>query len=638
MIKSVSKLLVSTFITVAVFNTATYGQDESNQKSPWPKIKKTILQEPAIEQKIDSLLSQMSLEQKVGQMIQAEIKSISPDDVAKYHIGSVLNGGGGWPTDRADGPLGAWLSLGNLFYGASMDTNDGRLAIPVMWGTDAVHGHNNVVGATIFPHNIGLGAANNPDLMRDIGTITAREVAITGIDWAFSPTIAVTQDLRWGRSYESFSSDPKIVSTLSREYILGLQGHPALGDFLNEEKIIATAKHFVGDGGTQSGDDQGNTVLSEEDLYKIHGKPYVQAIGVGVQTVMASFSSWNGQKMHGNGYLITDVLKGRMGFDGLVVSDWNAHEQLPGCTVQSCAAIINAGVDLIMVPVDWLAFLRNTIKQVENGEISEARIDDAVRRILRVKMRAGMFESGRPSDHTLAGRATLLGSDEHRSIARQAVRESLVLLKNEKILPIASSNTILVAGTGANNPAMQAGGWTISWQGRGNPKEYYRGFTTVKAGIEAVVSENGGKVVSEFGKGQSLPNAAIVVFGETPYAEFEGDLANLNYTLEGNADYELVKSLKEKGIPVVSVFLTGRPRGVDAVIAESDAFVTAWLPGSEGAGIADVIIGDADGNSRYDFRGKLSFNWPASTAGSEQNDIISVRFPMGYGLNYQATE
>ena len=608
------------------------SQQGDAKKSPWPRIRPSIERDAEIEANIDALMAKMTLEQKVGQMIQAEIKSISPEDVAKYHIGSVLNGGGGWPTDRADGPLAAWLSLANLFHGASMDTNDGRLAIPVIWGTDAVHGHNNVVGATIFPHNIGLGAANNPDLMRDIGTITAREVAITGIDWAFSPTVAVAKDTRWGRSYESYSSDTSIVSTLSREYILGIQGHPALDNFLTEEKIVATAKHFIGDGGTNDGDDQGNTVLSEKELYEIHGKPYVQAIGVGVQTVMVSFSSWNGEKMHGNKYLLTDVLKNRMGFDGFVISDWNAHEQLPGCSVTSCADIINAGVDMIMVPVQWHAFLKDTISEVKKGEIPEARIEDAVRRILRVKHRAGMFKSGRPSDHLLAGRATLLGSDQHRAIARQAVRESLVLLKNEGALPLKSNSRILVVGSGANSPSMQSGGWTINWQGRDNPREYYKGFTTIVEGFKAVLSENGGQLARE--QDDDI-DAAIVVFGEDPYAEFEGDLSNIDFDVNNNDDYKLMKALKAKGIRVVAVYLGGRPRGMDEIIDVSDAFVAAWLPGSEADGIADVLIGDSGGKPRHDFLGRLSFNWPMSKTEKVKSPAAnSSRFPLGYGLKY----
>jgi len=602
----------------------------------WPAVKSPIKQDPTIESKIDDWLTKMSIEQKVGQMIQAEIKSISPDDAAKYHIGSILNGGGSWPTDKADGPLGAWLNLANLFYGASMDTGDDRLAIPIMWGTDAVHGHNNVIGATIFPHNIGLGAANNPELMRDIGTATAREVAVTGIDWTFAPTVAVARDARWGRTYESYSSDPKIVADLTKELILGIQGHPALDNFLSEQKIIATAKHFVGDGGTAAGDDQGDTILSEEDLFKIHGQGYVQALGVGTQTVMASFSSWNGQKLHGHKYLLTDVLKGRMGFDGLIVGDWNGHEQIEGCTKMSCPQAINAGIDLIMVPEDWKAFLENTVKQVKSGEIAMSRIDDAVRRILRVKYRAGMFVSGKPSEHRLAGRAKLLGHADHRNVARQAVRESLVLLKNDGVLPLNPASNILVTGSGADNPVMQSGGWTVTWQGRDletrilNPLDYYKGHTTISAGLSDAIKEARGSLITDADSAKI--DAAIVVFGEEPYAEFEGDLASLDFDLANNTDFKIIQDLKAKNIPVVSVFITGRPRGVDAAIEASDAFVAAWLPGSEGAGVADVLLSNTLGKPAYNFKGSLPFNWPQN--GASNPITTSTKYKFGYGLTY----
>ena len=601
----------------------------------WPSVRSPIGLDDNIESKIDDWLEKMSVEQKVGQMIQAEIKSISPDDAAKYHIGSILNGGGSWPTDKADGPLGAWLNMANLFHGASMDTGDDRLAIPIMWGTDAVHGHNNVVGATVFPHNIGLGAGNNQALMRDIGTATAREVAVTGIDWTFAPTVAVAKDARWGRTYESYSSDPKIVADLTKDLIIGLQGHPALENFLTEQKIIATAKHFVGDGGTAAGDDQGETTLSEDDLFKIHGQGYVQALGVGTQTVMASFSSWNGDKLHGHKYLLTDVLKGRMGFDGLIVGDWNGHEQIEGCSKSSCAQAINAGIDLIMVPEDWKAFQSNTVSQVKSGEIEMSRIDDAVRRILRVKYRAGMFDSGKPSAHRLAGRAKLLGHEDHRNVARQAVRESLVLLKNDGVLPIDPSKTILVAGSGADNPVMQSGGWTVTWQGRSiedrtlNPRSYYKGHTTISEGISAAAKASDGKVTTD--EDASEIEVAIIVFGEQPYAEFEGDLESLDFDLAANADFKLVQELKAKGIPVVTVFISGRPRGVDAAIEASDAFVAAWLPGSEGAGVADVLLSENDGKPSYDFRGRLPFAWPQT--GQDLTET-TTKYKRGYGLTY----
>lgn len=632
-----STLKISLFATafVLLFGANTGAQNPDVDTALWPVVRSPIKIDPTIEAKIDALLAQMTVEQKVGQMIQPEIKSISPDDAAKYHIGSVLNAGGSWPTGEVDGPLAAWLSLANLYYGASMDTGGDRLAIPIMWGTDAVHGHNNVQGATVFPHNIGLGAANNPSLMRDIGTITAREVAVTGIDWAFSPTVAVARDIRWGRSYESFSSDPQIVANLSTEYVLGLQGHPALDNFLSQQKIIGTAKHFIGDGGTAGGKDQGETTLSERALFELHGQGYVKTIGAGVQTVMASFNSWNGEKLHGHKYLLTDVLKDRMGFDGFVVGDWNGHGQVEGCSNSSCPQSIIAGVDMIMVPEDWKAFLGNTIKQVKSGEISQSRIDDAVRRILRVKFRAGMFEHGKPSDHVLAGRATLMGLDAHRAIARQAVRESLVLLKNDGILPIAKTQSILIAGKAANHPAYQNGGWTLTWQGRDqetkviNTPDMYKGHTTILDGFKAagaqVRFDKDGRADAK-----DIPDVAVFVFGESPYAEFEGDLESLNFEADIADDIAAMRAMKARGVPVVAVYIGGRPRGVDAVIELADAFVAAWLPGSEGAGIADVLLKN---EAEYDFTGRLPFDWPTTSAGGTS----SPRYTLGYGLDYGHT-
>lgn len=601
--------------------------------SLWPRVRSPIPQDPAIEARVDQLIAQMSVEQKVGQIIQAEIKSISPDDVGNYHIGSVLNGGGSWPTENADGPLGAWLALASLYYKASMDTRDGRLAIPVIWGTDAVHGHNNVPGATLFPHNIGLGAANNPALMRDIGIATAREVAVTGLDWTFAPTIAAAQDTRWGRTYESYSEDPEIVRTLGKELIIGLQGHPALDNFLSQQKIIATAKHFVGDGGTSVGTgrdgglDQGNVIISEENLFKIHGRGYIDALGVGVQTVMVSFSSWNGQKMHSQKYLLTDVLKNRMGFDGFVIGDWNGHEQVPGCSKTSCSAAINAGVDLIMVPEDWRDFHAHTVSQVEAGEIPMARLEDAVRRILRVKFRAGMFDDGKPIKHTLAGRVKFIGHSDHRALARQAVRESLVLLKNNGVLPIAASASIMVAGSGADDVAMQAGGWSITWQGRDTKASDYKGATSIFNGFTQAVSRSGGSVYKD--DTDKAPDVAVIVFGETPYAEFEGDLKSSDFDLDDNPDFKLMQRLKADNIPVVAVFLTGRPRGVTAAIALADAFAVAWLPGSEGAGVADVLVAS---DKQYDFKGRLPFSWPKAAATDPA--IVEPEYGFGFGLTY----
>ncbi len=353
-------------------------------------------QDNDIEAKVAALLARMTLEQKVGQMVQPDIRSVTPDDVRKHRLGSVLNGGGAFPGENKHASVADWVALADRFYDASMDTTNGALAIPIIWGTDAVHGHNNVIGATLFPHNIGLGAANDPDLMERIGAATAREVAATGLDWTFAPVVAVVRDDRWGRTYESYSEDPQIVRTYADRFVRGLQGAPGSREFLDSSHVFATAKHFIGDGGTADGVDRGDTVSSESDLLRIHGPGYVAAIAAGVQTVMVSYNSWNGLKVHGHQHLITDVLKKSMGFDGIVVSDWDGVDEVQGCSKDKCAQAINAGIDMVMVPTDWRNFLTNTLDQVRKEKIPMARIDDAVTRILRVKFRAGLFEQRPP--------------------------------------------------------------------------------------------------------------------------------------------------------------------------------------------------------------------------------------------------
>lgn len=603
------------------FGAAMAQTEQSRDPMIWPRIASPYGIDPAMEARIDALVGQMSVDQKVGQIIQAEIQSISPRDIRDYHIGSVLNGGGSTPADARVFPLALWVAAANAFYDASMDTSKGGLAIPVIWGTDAVHGANNVRGATLFPHNIGLGAANDPALMRDIGVATAREIAVTGVDWTFAPTVAVAEDIRWGRSYESYSSDPAIVAALSKELILGLQGHPALGNALDPDKVVATAKHFIGDGGTVGGIDQGDNILREEDLFARHGQGYVQALGVGAQTVMASFNSWNGEKLHGNRYLLTDVLKDRMGFDGVVVGDWNGHGQIEGCTDSSCPQAIMAGVDLVMVPEKWRAFYQNTVRQVKTGEITMARLDDAVRRNLRVKMRAGMFEDGRPSQHPLAARAHLIGYQDHRDLARRAVRQSLVLLKNDGVLPIARTARLLVTGSGADSVPMQAGGWSITWQGGDTTNEDFQGATTIIEGFRQAMPD--GMVVTD-ASGEDF-DIAVVVFGETPYAEFEGDLKDAGLRYHDNADTRRLQALAKVGVPTVAVYLGGRPREMQSVIDGSDAFVAAWLPGSEGGGVADVLV---DGGDAHQFTGKLPFPWPSDQPGT-------TRWPLGFGRTYE---
>ncbi|HSM68589.1 MAG TPA: glycoside hydrolase family 3 N-terminal domain-containing protein, partial [Xanthomonadales bacterium] len=484
----------------------------------------------------------------------------------------------------------------------------------------------------------GLGAARDPELLEKIGRATALEVAVTGIPWTFAPTLAVARDDRWGRSYESYSEDPEIVRAYAASMVRGIQGLPGSDEFLNSGHMLATAKHFLGDGGTRGGKDQGNTIATEQELFEIHGQGYVGALEAGVQTVMASFSSWNGQKMHGNRYLLTEILKERMGFDGFIVGDWNGHGQLPGCENESCAAAFNAGVDLFMAPEDWKALWHNTLAQAQSGEIPMERLDDAVRRILRVKLRAGLFEKGAPSTWPYAGKAEYMGSAEHRALAREAVRKSLVLLKNNGgLLPLDPGAKVLVTGPGADDIGMQSGGWTLSWQGTGNKNSDFPGATSIWQGIEAAVEAAGGQaVLSPDGRFEQRPDVAIVVWGESPYAEFQGDLNLLQYRPGDQRDLALLRTLQAEGIPVVSVFLSGRPLWVNPHINASDAFVAAWLPGSEGAGVADVLFTAPDGSPEYDFTGRLSFSWPGQAdqgplnAGEPGYDPL---FALGYGLS-----
>jgi beta-glucosidase len=479
----------------------------------------------------------------------------------------------------------------------------------------------------------------DPELIEKIGEVTAREMAITGIDWDFSPTLAVVRDDRWGRTYEGFSEDPEIVRSYAGMMVRGLQGVPGTPEFLGPGKVIATAKHFVGDGGTANGRDQGDNPSSDQEIRDIHGAGYPPAVEAGVQSVMASYSSIRGQKMHGNRDLLTNRLKGDMHFDGLVVGDWNGHGQVPTCTTTSCAAAVNAGLDIFMAPDSWKGLYENTLAQVKSGEIPMARLDDSVRRILRVKMRAHLFEKGAPSTRPLAGRFDLLGSPQHRAVARQAVRESLVLLKNEgQLLPLSGKSNVLVAGDGADDIAKQAGGWTITWQGTGLTKADFPHAQSIFSGIEEAVKAGGGTAsLSTDGKYSRKPDVAIVVFGENPYAEMVGDRPTLEFSPSDKSALETLRKLKAAGIPTVSVFLSGRPMWVNPELNASDAFVAAFLPGSEGGGIGDILFRDAAGRARYDFRGKLSYSWPKradQTPLNRGDSNYDPLFPYGYGLTY----
>jgi beta-glucosidase len=588
----------------------------------WPAATRTPARDAGIERRVDAILARMSLEEKAGQVIQGAITHVKPEDVKTYHLGSILNGGGGWPGDVRKAKPTDWLALSDAFFAASMDRADGKQAIPVIWGSDAVHGHTTIIGATIFPQNIGLGATRNYDLIERIGEITATEMSVTGINWSFSPVVAATRDDRWGRTYETYSEDPRIVSAAAAKFVKGLQ---------SSGQVIATAKHFLGDGGTVDGKDQGDTVATEAELRDIHAAGYAAAIDAGVQAVMASQNSWHGVEMHGNRALLTDVLKRRMGFDGFVVGDWNGHAQIPGCTNKSCPQALLAGVDMFMVPQDWKELYHSIVAQVRFGAIPIERLDDAVRRILRVKMRMGLFDAPKPSRRMHGGKLDRIGAPEHRAVARQAVRESLVLLKNDGALPIRPRQRVLVAGDGADDIGKQSGGWTVSWQGTENKNEDFPGGTSIWRGIRAAAEAAGGRAtLSVDGTFAEKPDVAVVVFGENPYAEWEGDLRTIVY--DNPKDIALVRRLRAAGVPVVSIFLSGRPLWVNPYLNASNAFVAAFLPGTEGGGVADVLFGASD------FKGKLSFSWPKLPAqvtlnhGDRDYDPL---FALGFGLTYK---
>lgn len=620
------------------------GQDRAaaaaaTDKDPWPKVTWPLAADPALEKRITDLMAGMTVEDKVGQLVQGDIASVTPDDVRRYRLGSILAGGNSDPGGRYDASPAEWLALADAFYDASMDTSKGGKAIPLLFGIDAVHGQSNIIGATLFPHNIGLGATRNPELLRQIGGITALETRVTGMEWTFAPTVAVPQDDRWGRTYEGYSESPEVVASYAAAMVEGLQGRVGTPEFLDGRHVIASVKHFLGDGGTTDGKDQGDTRISESDLVRIHAAGYPPAIAAGAQTAMASFNSVNGEKMHGHRHYLTDVLKGRMNFGGFVVGDWNGHGQVKGCTTTDCPATIIAGLDMAMASDSWKGFYETTLAAVKDGRITTQRLDDAVRRILRVKFRLGLFEAGRPSTRAVGGQFALIGAPAHRTVARQAVRESLVLLKNQNgLLPLSPKQRILVAGDGADDVGKQAGGWTLNWQGTGTTRKDFPNADTIYEGIARQASAAGGEaVLAVDGRYAVKPDVAVVVFGEDPYAEFQGDRPTLAYKPGNETDLALLKRLKAEGIPVVAVFLSGRPLWVNREINAADAFVAAWLPGSEGAGIADVLLRGSDGRVQHDFKGKLSFSWPrtatqyANNVGQKDYDPL---FAFGFGLTY----
>ena len=600
----------------------------------WPRADVPATSDAALEDRVHAIVAGMTLEQKIGQMTQPDIRSVTPDDVRRYYIGSVLNGGGAWPAMNMHASVDDWLKLSEAFYRASMST-DMKVKVPVIWGTDAVHGHNNVYGATLFPHNIGLGAAHDPALVERIGHATAEQVRATGITWAFAPTLAVVQNPRWGRTYESYSSDPDLVRSYGEAMVRGLQGK--LG---SPSSILATAKHYLGDGGTFHGKDQGETRTTEANLERTHAAGYYGALKANVRTVMVSYSSFTDTatgkhwgKMHGNAHLVGDVLKRRMGFDGLVVSDWNGIEQVPGCTRWHCPRAINAGIDLVMVPDDWKKFIASTVADVRAGRIKMSRIDDAVSRIVRVKLESGLFDSSPATG--LHPDASVMHSPEVRMLAREAVRKSLVLLKNDGgVLPLRPRGKILVVGEGAESLPMQAGGWSLTWQGDQTKTSDYPYADTLLAALRKTLGADRADY-SVDGKGVDVRSygAVVMVAAEKPYAEGAGDISfpkSMRHSSRYPQDLAALKRVSGKDVPVVTLLFSGRPVGANDLINRSDAFIAAWLPGTEGLGLADMLLAGPDGRPAYDFTGRLPFDWPAGDCLPKTGGI---QFHRGYGLS-----
>ncbi len=576
---------------------------------------------------VNALLAKMTLDEKVGQMTQPDQLFLKSDeDVAKYYLGSVLSGGDSDPKDGNS--LEAWTNLIDRYMKRSLET---RLAIPLLYGVDAVHGHNNVLGAVVFPHNIGLGATRNPALIEKIARITALEVRATGINWGFAPCVAVPRDIRWGRTYEGYADEPDGVTQLGAAAVRGLQGD----DLSDPLSILACAKHYVGDGGTAYGSskigphllDQGDTRVDEQTLRAIHLQGYITAIRAGVGSIMPSYSSWNGLKCSGSRRLLTEILKDELGFEGFLISDYGAIDALPGDYKHKIAMSINAGMDMVMVPERYQEFIARLEEAAGDGTVPMERIDDAVRRILRVKIAMGLMDKNHSQ---LADRKLWkqFGSPEHRAVARDAVRESLVLLKNEHgALPLAkTARRIHVAGKNADDLGNQCGGWTITWQGGSG--EVTPGGTTILQAVRKAASQQTKVTFAVDGKGAEGADVGLVVIGEKPYAETNGDRRDLNLAPE---DVAAVDNMKSAGIPVVVVLVSGRPMVVGNVLDKADAFVAAWLPGTEGDGVADVLFGD------YKPTGKLSFSWPRSMAqaGVHRGDAnYDPLFAYGYGLSY----
>ncbi len=580
--------------------------------------------ETTVETTVQSLMKKMTLEEKIGQMMQVDYEAVknTPKDIITYHVGSILWGGNSEIVDLS--PAG-WAACYDSLQRLSEQQ---RLKIPIIFGIDAVHGHNNVDGAVIFPHNVGLGATRNAATVEKVAAITAKEMKGTGIQWDFAPCVAVARNERWGRTYESFGEDPALVKELGAAYVKGMQG-VKLSD---EHSALACVKHYVGDGGTTNGKDQGHTEIDEATLRAIHLPGYVEAIKLGARSIMASYNSWNGNKLHGNKYLMTDVLKGELKFTGFIVSDWAGIDQLSPNYKYAIEQSINAGMDMVMLPNGpgkwntYMDFARLMKELVKEKKIDMSRIDDAVRRILTVKVELGLFDN-RYTNKTLTAE---IGSSAHRAVAREAVQQSLVLLKNENdLLPLSAGvKKIHVAGKGADDIGMQCGGWTIDWQGKkGN---VISGGTTILAAIKNTVAPGTAVTYSADGSGADSGSVGIVVIGEEPYAEMFGDREDLSLSADDRA---VVDRMRAKGIPVIVVLISGRPMIINETLERSNAFVAAWLPGTEGQGVADVLFG------KVNVTGKLPHSWPRSmkqipiNVGDKEYDPL---FPYGFGLRYSA--
>jgi beta-glucosidase len=595
----------------AAFATSVLGADTS-QSAPFFS---------QYDKQVDALLAQMTLDEKIGQMVQVDSSALKDkSDVQKYLLGSVLSGGNAEPADGNSAQ--AWLNFVTDFQDQARQT---RLKIPLLYGIDAVHGHNHVDGAVIFPHHIGMGATHDPKLIERAERITAEELAGTGIRWTFAPCIAVPQDERWGRTYEGYSDNTALVSELGAAAIRGFQGGQLSAE---PTSVLACAKHFLGDGGTTGGIDQGNTVCDEATLRALYLPPYRAAVDAGVGSIMVSYSSWNGVNLHGNKYLLTDVLKNELGFRGFLVSDWAAIDQISPDYKRDIEQSVNAGLDMIMIPNgpdkpnNYVEFIDDLKSLVADGKVSQERIDDAVRRILRIKFQLGLFENTETNPALTAA----IGSPEHREVARECVRESLVLLKNKnKVVPLSIKiKSLAVFGAAADDLGMQCGGWTIGWQGRRG--RITSGGTTILAAIRQSVSPETKIIFSPDGNDSEKADAIVVVVGERPYAEMKGDRTNLDLPAE---DLALIAKAKLSGAPVVTILLSGRPLILNSALEDSDAFIAAWLPGTEGFGVTDVLFGN------YEFTGRLPRAWPRSNEHIVANNKSEEPlFQFGYGLSH----